>query len=40
VNSYIQKPVDLQKFQEVARHFGMYWLVVNHLPPLAAFSGK
>jgi CheY-like chemotaxis protein len=39
VNSYIQKPVDLQKFQEVARHFGMYWLVVNHLPPLAAFSG-
>jgi CheY-like chemotaxis protein len=40
VNSYIQKPVDLQKFQEVAQHFGMYWLVVNHLPPLAAFSGK
>jgi two-component system, response regulator len=40
VNSYIQKPVDLQKFQEVARHFGMYWLVVNHVPPLAAFSGK
>jgi len=40
VNSYIQKPVDLQKFQEVARHFGMYWLVVNHLPPMAAFSGK
>jgi len=40
VNSYIQKPVDLQKFQEVARHFGMYWLAVNHLPPMAAFSGK
>jgi len=40
VNSYIQKPVDLQKFQEVVRHFGMYWLVVNHLPPLAAYSGK
>lgn len=40
VNSYIQKPVDLQKFQEVARHFGMYWLMVNHMPPLAAFAGK
>jgi len=40
VNSYIQKPVDLQKFQDVARHFSMYWLIVNHVPPLAAFSGK
>jgi two-component system response regulator len=38
VNSYIQKPVDLQKFQETVRHFGLYWLVVNHPAPAAAFS--
>ena len=40
VNSYIQKPVDLQKFQEVARHFGMYWLMVNHMPTPAAFRAR
>jgi two-component system response regulator len=40
VNSYIQKPVDLQKFQETVRYFGLYWLVVNHPAPAAAFSAK
>lgn len=40
VNSYIQKPVELQKFQEVVRQFGMYWLMVNHMPPPTAHSGK
>lgn len=38
VNSYIQKPVDLMKFQEVVRQFGMYWLMVNHMPPATAFT--
>lgn len=38
VNSYIQKPVDLLKFQEVVRQFGMYWLMVNHEPPATAFT--
>jgi two-component system response regulator len=36
-NSYIQKPVDLQKFQDTVRHFGTYWLRVNQPPPTAAF---
>jgi two-component system response regulator len=36
-NSYIQKPVDLQKFQETVRNFGTYWLRVNQPPPVAAF---
>jgi len=40
VNSYIQKPVGLQKFQETVRQFGMYWLMVNHMPPPSAFNGK
>jgi CheY-like chemotaxis protein len=36
-NSYIQKPVDLQKFQDTVRNFGTYWLRVNQPPPTAAF---
>lgn len=40
VNSYIQKPVDLQKFQETVHHLGLYWLLVNHTPPPSAFAGK
>jgi len=36
-NSYIQKPMDLQKFQETVHNFGTYWLRVNQPPPLAAF---
>ncbi len=37
-NSYVQKPVDLQTFQNAVRDFGMYWLRVNHAPPAAAFA--
>jgi two-component system response regulator len=40
VNSYIQKPVDLQKFQETVRQFGMYWLMVNQMPPSSTFIAK
>jgi len=40
VNSYIQKPVDLQKFQEIVRQFVMYWLMVNHTPPPTAFRSS
>lgn len=40
VNSYIQKPVELQKFQETVHHFGLYWLIVNHAAPPAAFTVK
>ena len=35
VNSYIQKPVDLQKFQNTVRQLGMYWLMVNQVPDSA-----
>ena len=38
VNSYIQKPVNFSEFQDVVRHLGMYWLLVNSSPPATAFA--
>jgi len=38
VNSYIQKPVNFAEFQDVVRHLGMYWLLVNTRPPASAFT--
>jgi two-component system response regulator len=33
-NSYIQKPVDFDKFRETVKILGLYWMVVNR-PPIA-----
>jgi two-component system, response regulator len=38
VNSYIQKPVSFNEFQEVVRQLGLYWLQVNTKPPASAFT--
>ena len=32
VNSYIVKPLDFQKFIEVTRQVGFYWMMINQLP--------
>lgn len=32
-NSYIQKPVDFTKFQEMVKNVGLYWLVLNAPAP-------
>ena len=31
-NSYIQKPVDFDRFIEAARQIGVYWLTLNQAP--------
>ena len=32
-NSYVRKPVDFARFAEAVRHLGMYWVLLNELPP-------
>ncbi|NPV00809.1 MAG: response regulator [Brevinematales bacterium] len=33
VNSYIRKPVDFNRFAEVVSQLGLYWMVLNEIPP-------
>ena len=34
-NSYIRKPIDFDRFDELIRQLGLYWLVINE-PPQSA----
>jgi CheY-like chemotaxis protein len=33
-NSYIRKPVDFTQFIDSVRQLGLYWLLLNELPPM------
>lgn len=39
-NSYIQKPVDLHRFQETVSRLGVYWLAVNCSAPAGTLRHK
>jgi len=34
VNSYVRKPIDFNQFAEAVSHLGLYWLLLNELPPI------
>jgi CheY-like chemotaxis protein len=38
-NSFIQKPVDFDKFRDTVKSVGLYWLVINQ-PPVTAGIAK
>lgn len=43
VNSYVQKPVDFEKFQQIIQQLGLYWLMVNqstHPEPAQAVTAS
>jgi two-component system response regulator len=40
VNSYIQKPVDFEKFRETIRAVRIYWATINQPPPQKAFVSR
>lgn len=33
VNSYVRKPVDFDEFLNAANQLGLYWLLLNEVPP-------
>jgi CheY-like chemotaxis protein len=33
VNAYVVKPVDFKEFMEAVKHVGIFWAVLNELPP-------
>lgn len=36
IDGYLQKPVDFDKFRNIVKQQGLYWLVVNQPPPSVA----
>jgi two-component system response regulator len=39
-NSYVRKPVDFAQFVEATRQLGLYWLVLNEMPPASGNSAS
>lgn len=39
-NSYIQKPVDFDRFRETVKSVGLYWLLINQPPVTDAKKAK
>ncbi len=39
-NGYIQKPIDMQRFIEIARELSVYWLTMNEAPPATGEAGS
>jgi len=40
VNAYVVKPVDFKQFIDTVKQLGVFWAVINELPPESENSGK
>jgi CheY-like chemotaxis protein len=40
VNAYVVKPVNFKEFIEAVKQLGVFWAVINEVPPLIKLSGK
>jgi len=40
VNAYVVKPVDFKEFIEAVKQLGVFWAVINEVPPLSKLSDK
>ena len=40
VNAYVVKPVDFKEFIEAVKQVGVFWAVINEVPPLGIISDK
>jgi CheY-like chemotaxis protein len=39
-NSYVQKPVDFERFRRTVRQLGAYWMTMNETPPLSPLCAE
>jgi CheY-like chemotaxis protein len=40
VNAYVVKPVDFAEFMDAVRQIGVFWAVVNEVPPAVGSQGR
>jgi CheY-like chemotaxis protein len=40
VNAYVVKPVDFKEFIEAVKQLGVFWAVINEVPPSSKLSDK
>lgn len=40
VNAYVVKPVDFKEFIEAVKQLGVFWAVINEVPPASKLSDK
>ena len=40
VNAYVVKPVDFKEFIEAVKQIGVFWAVINEVPPAGKLSDK